>query len=211
MGILIGKAEVRDNEWRSQMIFNKADFSQISDEFFSVNWDYEMSGLNTQECYEIFIKKYDEACTNFVPTARPGSKRKSEPWIDNTICEIIRLKHTTWYKMNQNGNRAEYRNVSKRLKRLIYNAKKQFERDIASRSKREPKLVHAYVRSKMIVKDQIRGLKNNNGVLVTDTSEMADILAKQFHSVFVEEPQTHCPSLQEELTLNLATKMFYRE
>jgi hypothetical protein len=64
---------------------------------------------------------------------------------------------------------------------------------MAENSKRNPKLVYSYVKSKTSVKDQVRALVNTNGQVVTERSVIAEVLDDQFESVFVDEDPGELP------------------
>ena len=46
---------------------------------------------------------------------------------------------------------------------MTLRAKNNFEKNLAAKTKKEPKLVNAYVRSKLIVKDTVRALRVERG------------------------------------------------
>jgi hypothetical protein len=61
----------------------------------------------------------------------------------------------------------------------------EFESSLAEKSKREPKLVYNYVRSKQRAKAAIRSLRDSTtGVVHSDTGEIVRILRQQFDSAF---------------------------
>ena len=113
------------------------------------------------------------------------------------VKEAVKRKHETWYRLKKKESKGEYRRVCKELKKLIFKAKNNFEKSLAAKSKKEPKLVHAYVRSKLIVKDSVRALRDEMGDLVIDKGEIADILNKHFHSIFGKEPDTESPEFNK--------------
>ena len=84
-------------------------------------------------------------------------------------------------------DKLEYRNQCSKLTKSIKEEKLRLERELASKAKHDPKLIHTYIRNKMDVKEQIRAIKDDNGRLTVDRSEIADILSYQFESVFVKE------------------------
>ena len=51
---------------------------------------------------------------------------------------------------------------------------------IAIREKHNPRLTHAFIRNKTDIKEQIRALKNDKGMLTVDRSYIADILRSQY-------------------------------
>ena len=103
-------------------------------------------------------------------------------------------KHRSWYKHKKGESKTEYRRVCKDLKKTVKKARNEFEKSIAVQSKKEPKLVHAYVRSKLTVKGSVKASKNDDGYLTTNKEEFAKILNDHFHSIFVKETDSNPPS-----------------
>ena len=81
----------------------------------------------------------------------------------------------TSFRLKKRESKTEYRRVCKDLKKIVKKARNEFEKSIAAESK-ESKLVHAYVRSKLTVKDSVKALKNDEGDLTTNKEEIAKIL-----------------------------------
>ena len=77
---------------------------------------------------------------------------------------------------------------------------------IAVQSKKEPKLVHAYVRSKMTVKDSVNALINDEGDLIMNKRGIAKILNDLFDSIFVKESDSIPPSFAKRTELSLSVK-----
>ena len=63
----------------------------------------------------------------------------------------------------------------------------KFERELASKSRSNPKMVYAYVNSKTKIKDSLRALKDKNEKIITDGSQIANILNNYLGSVFCQE------------------------
>jgi hypothetical protein len=66
--------------------------------------------------------------------------------------------------------------------------------NLSQMAKSDPKAIYSYVRSKQVVKENVRAFKDKNGELVTERCQIAEILNKQFKTVFVLEPN---PTEQE--------------
>jgi hypothetical protein len=48
-------------------------------------------------------------------------------------------------------------------------------------------LIYSYINSKREIKDDIRAIKDNSGIITEDKCEIVNILNNQFRSVFVED------------------------
>ena len=65
--------------------------------------------------------------------------------------------------------------------------KYEYESDLASKIKSDPKLFWSYVRSKMKTKTSLSQLKQPCGTLTNDNTHKAELLNKYFASVFETE------------------------
>ena len=75
-------------------------------------------------------------------------------------------------------------------------AEEKLELDIANDCKINPKKLWKYVKSNVKVKTYISPLQNiNTGKLTENEKEQADVLAQQYASVMVEEPDGDIPRL----------------
>ena len=100
------------------------------------------------EAYLIFLEIYQAECNKWIPK-RIKNKKSINRWINNNIKSLIKEKHKHWYKRKKGLDKSQYKKICFELKKSIDNAKKQYEKNIAARSKNEPKLIFAYIASKM--------------------------------------------------------------
>ena len=76
-------------------------------------------------------------------------------------------------------------------------AKSDFEKNIARNIKTDNKAFWKYVQSKTKVKGSIEGLENENGDIVTDNREKANVLNDYFSSVFTKENLEEIPEIPQ--------------
>jgi len=74
-------------------------------------------------------------------------------------------------------------------------AKRNFEKQIAKKIKFDPKSFYSYVKSKTKFKSTVGPLTNDNGDLVGDCREMAELLNTFFASVFTTENTNNLPDI----------------
>ena len=116
----------------------RANFSAISDDFLSVDWSKELRSLNVDISYKKFYEFCQSTCLKNIPMSSPNSKRKTEPWMIREVKEAVRGKHDTWYRLKKNDSKKEHRRVCKKLKKFIFKAKNNFEKNLAAKSKKDP-------------------------------------------------------------------------
>ena len=143
----------------------------------------------------------------------PNSKTKGKPsWksrgnipIDKSLQEEIHRKqsfHRQWMN-NKTGDdgevaRLRYTQSRNRVKRLMRQARKRYEKSICAKSKENPKVFWSHVRQMLKTKSGIAPLLADDKDKYStkfDDKEKADILQKQFSSVFTREPDGEIPRL----------------
>ena len=146
----------------------------------------------------------------------PAWKRKGDVSINQNLQQLMKTKgklHRRWIKTLKSGkngdeDRKAYTKVRNQVKNRMQNTKIKFEKDIAERSKHSPKVFWSYTRSKLKTKTGVAPLlentKDNSSTKYAD-KEKADILQKQFASVFTREPDGELPNfdLQTLIEINL--------
>ena len=193
--------------------YHKADFEGMIKELESTNWKEEFmveaKDKSPEELWNLLKRKLIELRDKFVPTKE--IKAGVSGWkgtfpINKAVQNAIKEKHSLhrrWMKSKRFGNNAlreTYHKSRCRVKKLIRQAKRSFEKELASGSKENPKLFWKYVRSKLRTKSGVSPLledKKNPNSLKFDDSEKAEILQKQFCSVFTKEKPDPTPELEK--------------
>ena len=102
--------------------------------------------------------------------------------------------------------RKVYTKARNKVKTLMRKAKRNFEKDIAQKSKNIPKAFWSYVRSKLKTKAGVGPLlanvKDKTSTNFTDDKK-ANILQDQFSSVFTREPEGELPSFSNRTMANI--------
>ena len=89
---------------------------------------------------------------------------------------------------------------------MIRQAKRKYEKDIAKKSNSNPKAFWSHVRSKLKTKNGVAPLLENSGdkdSIQFDDKAKAEILQKQFSSVFTREPVGDIPMLEKRTDSNI--------
>ena len=130
-----------------------------------------------------------------------------------------RLLHRLWLRSKRPEekarNRANYVASRNRVNRMMTQARRSYEKGICNKSKTKPKIFWSHVRSKLKSASGISSLletPTDKSSLRHEDHEKADILQKQFCSVFTKEPHGELPEFQartnraiEELTITKET------
>ena len=184
--------------------YGKADFEGMLHKLETSNWKEKFltEGLDKDaESLWCSIKStLLELRNEFVPlrTIKTGidSNNKGDFPIDKTLQQAIKEKHSRhrcWIRGIKRGDqttRLAYTRARNKVKRLLRQSKRMFEKAVASRSKTNPKEFWKYVRRKMKTKSGVSPLLEDTkdpGSLKFGDKEKANLLQQQFCSVFTKE------------------------
>ena len=192
--------------------YNKGDYEGMANDLTSSGWCEEFVSAaknRTAEENWLFLKeKLTDLRNRFVPlqkgSSRPRWKRGGVPINDETK-EAIKSKkraHKQWMMAKRQGEsdsrRAVYKKATNEVKKLLRKARKMFEKGIAFEAKRNPKKFWLHARSKLNTKTGVAPLLENPKDSVSlrfDDKSKADLLQKQFLSVYTKESPDGVPQL----------------
>ncbi|KAK3087114.1 hypothetical protein FSP39_001879 [Pinctada imbricata] len=124
------------------------------------------------------------------------------PWVTDKLRRLINKKNKAYRKRKENPNKFKdlKKTVQKELRNAYWNYIEKMICDLPlndpdqfETSKAKPKNLYTYIKSRRTENTGISPLKND-GILVTDTTEKANILNHQFQSVFTHETDTDIPN-----------------
>ena len=180
--------------------FNRADFSELNKVFNATDWKELRDSGTFEEFPAKFTKKLLSVCLANVPKKRPPS---GKPKLYNSLRRRktklkIRLSAATCA-----GDAVRIKNLEDEIGLVSYEIKEAIihhlelgEQRAVERIKSNPKYFFSYAKSFSKVKHTISTLLNDNQELVTDRKELANILQKQFSSVYSDPncPDTSAPT-----------------
>ena len=198
---------------REKFDYNNADFDAMEKHLVDSNWTKEYLRVadekDIEELWEILKSMLIQQRNKFVPKKKMTS---GASWkdiggfpIDKSVQMIVKKKHVLhrkWIASVRRGDgdesRLEYTRVSNKAKRMVQQCKRKFEASIANKSKSNPKSFWMHVRNKLKTKEGVAPLLNNpkdkESMKFTD-KDKADILQRQFSSVFIHEPNGTVPTI----------------
>ena len=208
--------------------YHKADVNGMIDELESSNWKgsfmLEIGNKGPETLWEHLKTKIIELRNKFVPTRdiKTGiNGMKGSFPVNKAVQRAIKEKHILhrrWIKCKggarQSSTREAYNKSRKKVKQLIRQSKRSFEKAIASGSKKNPKRFWKYVRNKLRTKSGVSPLlqdKKNPNSLKFDDKEKAEILQDQFCSVFTKEQLGSTPVLEKRTDNEIKDLRFIEE
>ena len=194
---------------RTVHCYDKGDYEGMRGDL-NLNWETELNSAtdDVNEQWRKINMKLKESVSNRVPSYQTTEKnlwKKGKIPLTKASRKEIRKKHRCWqraYETKQQSKIHKWKQQRNKVNKLLKDAEKKFEIDIANDAKLNPKKLWKYVKSQSKVKSTISHLKNKKTAKLTNNEkEQAEVLAAQFASVMVDEPEGDIPRLpQKHLT-----------
>ena len=146
-----------------------------------MDWECTLNGLGIEDAYSRFLCVYNNLWKEYVLIKGNAISKKRGEWISK---ETLNMNLTKSFKVE----------------------KIEWERELASRAKHNPKLIYSYIRSKMDVEEQIKALKDDEDWLTVAKSEIADMLNNHFDSMFIKESQNPLPEFEKKTNVKFGTE-----
>ena len=191
--------------------YDVVDYTAVRNFLSANNWTnellQEMNGKSVEQSWQLFKDKMLELRNRFIPLKeidRQSWKRRKGAIpigidLQNELTEKSRL-HRKWARSTcpeeRSRNRKIYVTARNRVNRMMTQARRRYERDICSKSKTKPKVFWSHVRGKMKSSSGVSSLlesPDDKSSLRHEDYEKANILQKQFCSVFTIEPEGELP------------------
>ncbi|HLX54541.1 MAG TPA: hypothetical protein VKR58_11400, partial [Aquella sp.] len=163
--------------------YSKGNYDKIREEINNLNWDMVVSGKNVEEDWcnvkELLINMREK----WVPI-RKNKKGKCK-WVTKAVVRSRRAKIRAWKRFQDHStqkNLLKYKSKLNNARKACRSAKQNYEKKLASDVKNNCKSFYAYVRSKQRTKDRVGPLINDQGTIVDDDGEAANLLNEYFSS-----------------------------
>jgi len=166
--------------------WRRADWQKMRQEIGIIDWHRELRGLTADRMWEKFKNKLSSTIKKNVPT-RQISSRGRPVWMSSDIMAAIKRKKRLWRRDRGRGISEEYKEMERKVKNMIRNAKRRYEKKLADSKSGNNRQFYAYVKRKTKSRQTIGPLKDKNKKVITDDEEMAGLLNNFFSSVFTRE------------------------
>ena len=131
-----------------------------------------------------------------VPKAVPRFQRNNNPpWFTHGHRRLLALKHQAYLLWQEDGTEESFNNFKQlrnRANSSLRKAKMNFEQKLAKRAAINNKEFFAFIRQKRELRTDITSLKSDDGTLINQPDEQADIFKDYFSTVF--RPDQHFPA-----------------
>ena len=175
---------------------HKADFAQMNTMIGNMNWQC-LASLDVETGYEVFRDGLSSAVSACVPKAR-GSKSRRSIYMTSQALRLKRYKNQMWSKYvltHDTLDLARFRRSRNDLRSLTRKLRRNFESQLATNLKQNPKAFWRYSNSRLKTKTTLGDLRDDDGVLVSSDKAKAELLNKCFCSVFTRERLSDIPPI----------------
>jgi hypothetical protein len=109
----------------------------------------------------------------------------------------IERKKRLWRTCRDRIPTDEYKEAEKRIRNLIRNVKRRFEKKFASGNGGQKRQFFAYIKKKTQSRPSVGPLKAEDGQTVANSERMANLLNKAFKEAFTREDTTSIPKMED--------------
>jgi hypothetical protein len=192
--------ETESNEQKvDRWMFKRADFDEINQFLSLQDWDHLFKNKNVDDKWMELKMILQKVIEKYVPKSANKRKQEKCPWINYKVKKTIKSRNRLWKKYSNTkdyGYYLKYVEMRNNVVKEIRKAKNIFEKKLVNSIKQNPKSFYSYVRSRAKTKDKVGPLKDQNGKLVLDDKDRAQLLNTFFSSVFTEENMTQIPEVK---------------
>ena len=170
--------------FRPRRLYHKGDYEKMNELISEVNWEIEFEGKCIHRRWEYFKCKLEEIENLCIPMTTP--RRYLDPWINRKVIVMYKKKYFAWKRhieSDRSARRKQYAKERNKAKRIERDEKREYEKRLAKEVGTNRRGFFKYVNSKLTVRPEISALINENGVLIHDEKEMANVCNCYFHSV----------------------------
>ena len=181
--------------------FDKANFVAINEYFDKVDWSESLKDLSVEEAWCYIKDKIETAQSLFVPNKyiNPNKVRPCSLPNDDTLHSLLKNKRylfKTYKKIGSKLSLYNYNAARNKVSNKIKQLKTEKEKRIAKNIKSNTKAFYQYISSKVLKKEGIAHLINENNELTTNDKEKCDVINNFFSSVFTTEDPNNVPEFK---------------
>ena len=149
--------------------------------------DKANSGATIDETWETFKEGILHSMDNNIPS-RLSSLRPTLPWVNRSIKKMLRRKQRLYRQAKKNNTWQNYRHYQREVKRSIRKAEYNYVNNMLEEGfkNNDSKPFWRYIKSRKQDSIGVSPLKDH-GTLTSDSLQKANILLRQFQSVFTKE------------------------
>ena len=171
--------------------YHKADYNKLRELLSDVDWSNVTVCNNVDKAWNYFHEKVLEAVHKCVPKVKITTRKKiNPPWFNVKAKRCVKRKYYAWlrYKDQRSyGRYMAYVKVRNRVAKSLRKIKREYEKNLCKKIKRNSKAFYMYINSKTKAKSSVLRVKSKDGIVTSNNLETAHELNQFFQSVYVCE------------------------
>ena len=196
----------RDEHSSFGRLWHKGNFKKLNKLLLDVDWDYELALMNSDESYEKLLRTVKDIAHELIPVKQSRLPKVKPPWHTNPPGSLVRKHNRVWqtYKLvrQEQGRRSpaaleaygHFSSLNRQVRCFSVQSQSRYEHSLIEKWKDNPKLLHAYIRSKKSAPVTVGPLQLKDGTISSDPQAMSECLAEAFCSVYTRgEPDNQVP------------------
>jgi hypothetical protein len=190
---------------RKVNLYRKADFGKMREELRDKEQEFvEASRENDiQQAWEVFKNLLHDLMERHIPTKMLKGSKPSKPWVDKDVKRLVRRRNRCFKKQRRSKDPSDikrYRDSKAELQKALRNAHWRYVEDLIDTG--DPADLNRPTQQKRFW-TYIKSLRKDNsgvsplreaGVLRDNPEEKANILNRQYESVFTRESEGQTPT-----------------
>ena len=156
----------------TKMNFFKGNYTGLIRELAQIDWLQVLDGVDVSASWEILTEQLSNLIETYIPVSKVSSGTGTKtPYITQNCHDAIRKKHSKWEKFlhcKTNQNYEIYKDARNKVITEMRRSKYEYEKNLATQIKTDPKLFWSYVRSKLKTKGKLGQLKTQNDTLTKE-------------------------------------------
>ena len=176
--------------------FHRADFKELSRRVNVTDWKVLLS-TSVEEGYSFFKDTLNGIVTDCIPETHSSQSRRNI-YMTSRALQLRKLKNTLWQRCAASKDpidTARFRLCRNKLRQMTRQLRRQFEVQLVSDVKSNPKDFWRYINTRMKTKPRVGDLRDATGQLVSGGKLKAAVLNTFFASVFTHEDDEDVPCL----------------
>jgi len=186
--------------------WNRAVWDGMRQHLASIDWYITLRGMDTETAWQKIKSTLQSLTSDFVPVKQQRPPNKPI-WMNREIARAMDKKRRLW---RRRAPAEEYQAAEKKVRNLIRNAKRNFEKKLA-KSNGNSKPFYSYLKNKTKSRAGIGPLQRADGTLTSNNAEMAGILNSFFSSVFTPEvPGAEVPTEERPPNIEVLSNIHFK-
>ena len=185
---------------KAKFDLKKGNYAKFREEMQQVDWKF-LDGLEINDMWDNIKGKINKGMQEHIPKVSCKKEHRMKPaWMDKHCLRQIKRKYNAYKRYLNSSSGAAYQTYVRernKAKKVIKEAKKHNERNIAKDAKSNPKKFWKYIQERLKWNTDIGPLKKANGDMALSEEEKAEELNSFFASVFTRERIDNIPDVEE--------------